>query len=982
MEKQYWQSLEEYQQLNDDSILESKKPQPEFSVEGLDESEIKGQSSRRDFLKMLGFSVGTVALVSSCQMPVRKAIPLLNQPEDLTPGVPNFYASSFFDGTDYCSILVKTRENRPIKIEGNEMSEISMGGTSARVQASVLNLYDDARLKNPWEGKRESDWESVDREIMIALDGHRQRSRKVVLLTSTVISPSTKGLIAEFIEKYPNVEWVQYDAVSYSAMRKANEMNFKKEVIPSYHFDKANVIVSFNADFLGNWLLPVTYTRQFSSGRQLTNGKTNMNRLYQYESRMSLTGSNADYRMGIRPSEEAAVLLNLYNEIARNAGATTYNAPSVNVDVKKAAKDLLANKGKSIVVSGTNDLGIQLIVNAINHLLDNYGKTIDLNRPMHLRQGKEEEMANLVKEMNEGRIHGLLVHNVNPAYDYHDSQAFISGMGKVVLKVSFAETMDETASMCNFVCSGHNYLESWDDNEPIMGSYSFTQPTIRPIFNTRQFQDNLLKWAEIPGDYSTYIEAHWKKMMGEHEDVMGNFGQFWNNFKHDGAMHHTIEAADQPAFESQALSAGSVRNDGVELVLYEKIAMGNGKYANNPWLQEMPDPITTATWDNYLCVPVAYAEEMGLQYEDVVRINGEFELPVLIQPGQPSGTVSIALGYGRTAAGKAGNGVGQNAYHLMNMRDGFADVSGTVVSIEKVGGKTYPLATTQTHHSMEGRALARETTLPEYLVDPASGNAQHKLDEEHNVTLYQKIDFDGIHWGMTIDLTSCTGCGNCIVACQAENNVPVIGKDQIRKRRVMHWLRLDRYYSADAENPDVYHMPVMCQHCDNAPCENVCPVAATNHSGEGLNQMAYNRCIGTRYCVNNCPYKVRRFNWYEFVNNNKFDYNMNSDLGKMVLNPDVTVRQRGVVEKCSLCAQRLQAAKLTAKVENRPLVDGDVKTACSQSCPTGAIQFGNLKDENSVVSLNNKEERMYHLLEHLHTLPSTSYLTMVRNRDA
>jgi molybdopterin-containing oxidoreductase family iron-sulfur binding subunit len=420
----------------------------------------------------------------------------------------------------------------------------------------------------------------------------------------------------------------------------------------------------------------------------------------------------------------------------------------------------------------------------------------------------------------------------------------------------------------------------------------------------------------------------------------------------------------------------------VELVLYEKIAMGNGKYANNPWLQEMPDPITTATWDNYLCVPVAYAEEMGLQYEDVVRINGEFELPVLIQPGQPSGTVSIALGYGRTAAGKAGNGVGQNAYHLMNMRDGFADVSGTVVSIEKVGGKTYPLATTQTHHSMEGRALARETTLPEYLVDPASGNAQHKLDEEHNVTLYQKIDFDGIHWGMTIDLTSCTGCGNCIVACQAENNVPVIGKDQIRKRRVMHWLRLDRYYSADAENPDVYHMPVMCQHCDNAPCENVCPVAATNHSGEGLNQMAYNRCIGTRYCVNNCPYKVRRFNWYEFVNNNKFDYNMNSDLGKMVLNPDVTVRQRGVVEKCSLCAQRLQAAKLTAKVENRPLVDGDVKTACSQSCPTGAIQFGNLKDENSVVSLNNKEERMYHLLEHLHTLPSTSYLTMVRNRDA
>jgi molybdopterin-containing oxidoreductase family iron-sulfur binding subunit len=981
MEKQYWQSLEEYSELNESSVLESKKPLPEFSVEGLDESEIKGTSSRRDFLKMLGFSVGTVALVSSCQMPVRKAIPLLNQPEDLIPGVPNYYASTFFDGNDYCSILVKTRENRPIKIEGNEMSELTGGGTSARVQASVLNLYDDARLKNPWKGEAESDWKSVDHEIMIALKGHAPRNRKVVLLTSTIISPTTKELIKEFIDTYPNVEWIQYDAVSYSAIRKANEMNFGKAVIPFYNFDKANVIVSFNADFLGNWIMPVTFTKQFSSRRKLLNGNTDMNRLYQFESRMSITGSKADYRTAMKPSEESAALLKLYNAVAIAVGGQTYSAPPTSVDIKKAANDLLQNKGKSLVVSGTNDPGIQFIVNAINQLLGNYGTTLDLTRPINLKQGMDEDMDRLVSEMNAGNVHGLLVHGVNPIYDYHDPKAFETGMKKVGLRVSFAETRDETAKMCSFICTSNNYLESWDDSEPVHGSFSFTQPAIRPIFNTRQFQDSLITWIGLSVDYSTYMEEYWKAMLDQHDEDISNFSGFWNKFKHDGVVHHTFDKTEQPAFSAQPLKASAGKSEGIEVVLYEKAAIGTGKYTNNPWLLEMPDPISTATWDNYVCVPVALAEQMELKHEDVVKVNGEFDLPVLIQPGQPAGTVAIALGYGRTEAGKAGNGVGRNVFHLMHVNGGFADVSGTTVTIEKTGAH-YPLATTQTHHSMEGRALARETILPDYKKNPGSGNEQHKLDEEHNVTLYSKIDFDGIHWGMTIDLNSCTGCGNCIIACQAENNVPVIGKDQIRKRRVMHWLRLDRYYSDDPENPDVYHMPVMCQHCDNAPCENVCPVAATNHSGEGLNQMAYNRCIGTRYCINNCPYKVRRFNWYEYVNNNKFDYNMNSDLGKMVLNPDVTVRQRGVVEKCSLCAQRLQEAKLTAKVENRALVDGEVQTACSQSCPTGAIQFGNLKDENSVVSQTNKEERMYHLLEHLHTLPSTSYLTMVRNRDA
>jgi len=974
MEKKYWQSIEEHLEVKKASNNENNKPQPEFSIEGLDESEIKGKSSRRDFLKTLGFSVSAVALVSSCQMPVRKAIPLLNQPEHLTPGVPNFYASTFFDGNDYCSILVKTRESRPIKIEGNDMSPVSQGGTSAKVQASVLNLYDDARLKNPVKVKVDSDWATIDKEIMDNLESLSLSGKKVVLLTSTIISPTTKKLIGEFITKYPNVEWVSYDAVSYEAIRKAHKMNFGEAIIPSYSIEKAKIVVGFNADYLGTWLDPVSFSKQYSKNRKLFKGNTDMSRLYQYESNLSLTGSNADYRFGIKPSQEATVLLNLYNEVAKATGMSTYNAPASPVDVKQAAKDLLKNKGKSLVISGTNNINIQLIVNAINNALGNYGQTLDLNHPLNLKQGNETAMANAVKEMNAGKVHGLMVYNVNPAYDYFDSKAFTSGMEKVKFKVSFADTRDETAELCNFIAPDNNFLESWNDAEVKVGEMSIQQPTINPIFNTRQFQDSLMKWAGISGIFREYLEENWKTILTSE----GNFTNNWNKTKHDGVFSYQVDNVEY-SFTEQSLSASKAGN-AIELALYEKISMGNGKYSNNPWLQEMPDPITTATWDNYITVPVKYAQENGLKFEDVVKVNGNIELPVIVQPGQAEGTIGIALGFGRTAAGKAGNGVGQNVFGLAN-KNGNISLLGKEVTLEKTG-KTYPLAVTQIHHTMEGRAIARETILPEYKKNPNSGNEQHLIDEKNNATLYGKIDFDGIQWGMTIDLSTCTGCSNCVIACQSENNVAVIGKEQVKNRRIMHWMRIDRYYSAEEANPDVYHMPVMCQHCDNAPCENVCPVAATNHSNEGLNQMAYNRCIGTRYCINNCPYKVRRFNWFEFSNNNQFDYNMNSELGKMVLNPDVIVRQRGVVEKCSLCVQRLQDKKLTAKMENRELRDGEVQTACSQSCPTDAITFGNLLDENSQVSQNVKEDRMYHLLEQLHTLPSTSYLTKVKNREA
>ncbi len=972
MEKLYWQSLENFKEQESKAVTDNEKSTPEFSIEGLDESEIKGKSSRRDFLKLLGFSVSAVALVSSCQMPVRKAIPLLNQPEDFIPGVSNYYASTFFDGNDYCSILVKTRENRPIKIEGNELSPLTKGGTSARVQASVLNLYDDARLRNPYIGGKESDWETIDNEVTSRLSKLSQSGKKVVLLTSTIISPATTKLLREFIDTYPNIEWVTYDPISFAAMREANKLNFGKSVIPSYSFDKANIIAGFNADYLGNWLLPVTFSKQYSSNRKLNKEHQQMSRSYQFESRMSLTGANADYRYGMRPSEEATVLLNLYNEIAKATGKKTFVAPASPVDISKVATDLLKNKSNSIVVSGTDNLNIQLIVNSINSALGNYGNTIDVNTPVYLKQGNDYAMSNLVNEMNSGSVGGILIHNTNPAYDYVAASDFISGMQKVDTRISFSEIMDETASECEFVCSNNNFLESWNDAEPVKGFLSIAQPTIRPIFSTRQFQDSLLTWMGNNDDFSTYLETYWKGMLSKDKISSGNLNQNWNKVKHDGVYQIKYDITDQPKFIPQALTAQKSDFTGLELTLYEKISIGNGKYANNPWLQEMPDPITTATWDNYLCISPSYAEENDLHLEDVVLVNNEFEIPVLVQPGQPKGTAAIAVGYGRTLAGKAGDNVGQNAFKLRNT---------TELTIEKISGKKFPLALTQMHHDMEERPIVRETTFANYSKDPASGNELHKYDEEHNVTLYNKINYDGFQWSLSVDLSSCTGCGNCVIACQSENNVAVIGKEQVKNRRIMHWMRIDRYYSRDEENPEVFHMPVMCQHCNNAPCENVCPVAATSHSNEGLNQMTYNRCIGTRYCINNCPYKVRRFNWFEFVNNNEFDYNMNSELGKLVLNPDVIVRQRGVVEKCSMCIQRIQEGKLVAKIENRALRDGEIKMACQQTCPTDAIQFGNMLEKDSKVKEANDNPRMYHLLEGLHTLPSVSYLTRVRNNE-
>ncbi len=976
--KKYWKSLEEYNSLKSQKEV-TREPEPEFSVEGLSDEEIKGKANRRDFLKMLGFTVGYATLATSCEMPVRKAIPFLNKPEDVTPGVARFYASTYYDGNDYCSVLVKTREGRPIKIEGNELSEVTKGGTSSRVQASVLNLYDSGRLKHPLMNGQKARWEEVDQEIKGKLENIAGTGKEIVLLTSSVISPSTKNIFNEFKVKYPTTKWVTYDAISSAAILKANKKSFNKEIIPDYRFDKADLIVSFNADFLGNWLNSIDYINGYTSKRNLEDSNT-MSRHIQLESFMSLTGCNADERLPVKPSEEKIILLNIYNAIAAHLGEQTYTVEPSPINIYTIAEELLANQGKSLVISGTNNIDTQLIVNGINHLLNNYGNTIDLNTPLYLKQAGDDEMEALVKELEGDKIGALLIYNCNPAYDYYNAGKFIRGLKNRELTVSFSDYTDETSQHVQFVCPDNNYLESWIDAEPKSGYYSLGQPTIPKLFDTRQFQESLLTWIGMEPDYYANIKAYWEENIFPDQSTHLSFASFWNQCLHDGVFNNKKAIEPQPSFNESELN-GSIKkpNGEFELLLFENMAIGNGKHANNPWLQELPDPISKITWDNFIAVSPADASSKGWKNEDVLKINDKIKLPVLVQPGQTAGVISIAMGYGRTGAGKVGDGVGENVFPLINFSDNTIQYNSSV-DLSETGG-TYPLALTQTHNSMEGRDLVRETTFKDWKENPKSGNKMHDYHEERHVTLYSKPDFPNFHWGLAINLNSCIGCSACAIACQAENNVAVIGKEEVKRRRIMHWIRIDRYYTDDAENPEVYHQPVMCQQCDNAPCENVCPVAATPHSDEGLNMMAYNRCIGTRYCMNNCPYRVRRFNWYKYSNNEKFPYNMDNELGKMVLNPDVVVRSRGVVEKCSFCSQRIQEKKLEAKMENRKLKDGDIKMACEQACPANAIVFGNLNDKESRVSKAYANDRNYHLLEEIHTLPSVGYLTKVRNKE-
>ncbi len=1028
---------------------------------GNDEVVEETQASRRDFLKYVGFGLGAATIAASCDTPVKRAIPYVVKPDSIVPGVASYYASSFFDGSDYCAVLVKTREGRPIKIEGNSFSSITKGGTSARAQASVLSLYDTSRIQGPGtiaDGKvAVTNWADVDKAIGAKLSA----GSNIRIVTNTNISPSTKRAMADFTAKYPNAKVVTYDPVSSSALLQANAADFGRQAVPSYHFDKADVIVSFGADFLGTWISPVEFTKDYSTNRVIKNAKNaKMSHHVQVEGHMSLTGSNADNRILIQPSEMGAAITALASALGLGVSGPALNAKAKTAIAKTAAK-LKAARGKALVISGSNNVGEQMLVNAINNTLGSYGSTITWNRASKQRQGIDSNIQALIRDMNSGSVDAVFVMDgANPAFDIPNADKFATGMAKVKTSVFFGGTMNETGALCQMAAPTNHYLESWGDLEPKQGVFSLVQPTIQQLFDTRQAEVTLLRWAASANlntaseqAYFEYVKQTWKNTVFAGQSKFATFNMFWDSALHDGVFE-TAAAGGATVYNGNASAAAAKVSKpsgaALEVSFYETVNVGTGQHLNNPWLTEMPDPVARTVWGNYIGIPVSWDGSNNMQaivggtnlnpdevygYADLVNVTANAQVAEGVacvrQFGLPQNVVSMALGYGRTVIGQAGKNTGWNVYPMMSTdSDGNTQYYAEVTGVEKVGtDKTFPAV--QYHHTMgvkaedpnsgetinvgektsmtvgsgyQGGIVDRSIIFQANLSEVGAlaekiGEFRKEANHLNDQTLYpfeeysEKIYSQGHHWGMHVDLNACTGCGACQVACVAENNVPMVGRDEVARHHEMTWLRIDRYYYGDFENPNVVYQPMMCQHCDNAPCENVCPVAATNHSSEGLNQMTYNRCIGTRYCANNCPYKVRRFNWLDYTTADLFpanEANFNDEDGlpygadnltRMVLNPDVTVRSRGVIEKCSFCVQRIQEGKLTAKREQRGLRDGEVKTACQTACPTGAITFGDMNNKKSALMQNVDGDLNYRVLEEINTQSSVYYSAKVVNRD-
>ncbi|WP_179009082.1 TAT-variant-translocated molybdopterin oxidoreductase [Winogradskyella forsetii] len=1082
--KKYWKSVEE---LNENSSIVEALQQNEF-VETIPTDEFLGDketlesssTTRRDFLKYVGFSTAAASL-AACEGPVIKSIPYINQPTEIIPGVANYYATTIADGYDFASVLVKTREGRPIKIEHNSDSKTS-GMANARVNASVLGLYDNLRVKSPMKGDSRISWETFMSETTSKLNG--LNGKAIVLLTQSMPSPSTDKLIAEFKSKFVNVSHVAYDAVSESASLDAYQAKYGTRGMANYDFSKAKTIVSIGADFLGDWQ-GGNFSGGYAINRIPENGK--MSRHIQFESNMSLTGANADKRVPLTPSEQKLALAELYSAVTGNSSGGAKLPEGIDAAIKSAAKELSLAGSNAVVVTGIQDVNAQTTVLEINSFLRS--KAFDPSTTIKTRQGSDKAVMQLVADMKAGNVGAIIMNGVNPMYTLPNASDFKEGLAKTELSVAFSMKQDETSTDCQYIAATPHNLESWGDFEFKSGHYSMMQPTIRPLFDTKQFQEVLMAWTGATGTYRDYLKSVWtqsvlngasfNKAVQDGVFVTGSAGNSSNGSSttietsstelndkkdrtfvggviHDVAVGVGIKDEDKDEYTTTTTSttvnntsgntdvasvltggaaaralAKTASANGMELSLYTKTGMGDGQQANNPWLQEFPDPITRTTWDNYLTISKADAERLklenwheangGLNSSYVnVTVNGVTveNVPVIIQPGQAKGSAGLAFGFGRTSkALKAEMKTGVNAYPLYQNFNAIQNVS-----IEKVVGE-HEFACVQLHNTLMGRGdIIKETSLEifntyKYNDHKHGWNKTPQVSLNHietpvtspDVDLWDEFDRSvGHHFNLSIDLNACTGCGACVIACHAENNVPVVGKTEMRRSRDMHWLRIDRYYSSEdtfegddekkenisglgsslsefgemehpADNPQVAFQPVMCQHCNHAPCETVCPVAATAHGRQGQNHMAYNRCVGTRYCANNCPYKVRRFNWFLYNKNDEFDYYMNDDLGRMVLNPDVTVRSRGVMEKCSMCIQKTQKTILDAKRDGRLVKDGEFQTACSAACGNGAMVFGDINDKDSKIAELKEDDRMYHLLESVGTKPNVIYQTKVRN---
>ena len=969
--RRYWRSLEEIAETDEfRKLLEDEFP------EGA--SEWHDPVGRRRFLQLMGASLGLAGLGACTRQPDEKILPFARTPEALVPGKPLYYATALSRGGYATGILVESHMGRPTKIEGNPRHPASLGATDAITQASILTLYDPDRSQVPMHLGQISRWFRFLGDLTLQMEAQRLTGGAGLrVLTPTVTSPTLADQLLQMQERFPQSRWHQYEPFGREAARQGAQLAFGEPVHAHYRFDQADVIVSLDADFLSQGPGSVRHARDFISRRRAEAADTAMNRLYVAEGMPSNTGSMADHRLRVPAGQVEEIALGIAGDLGISTGraARLGDDPARREWVAAVARDLQQHRGRSIVIPGDEQPpAVHALAHAINHALGNIGNGVIITEPVEARpESQRESLAELVQAMDAGEVEVLLILEGNPVFDAPADLNFEAALSRVNFRAHLSLYDDETSRLCHWHIPSLHPLEYWSDARAFDGSVSIVQPLIAPLYAGKSPHDLLsavLASPEAPSH--DLVREYWRQRM------QGDFEAVWNQALHDGIVPGTAavpgsvtvrsdfaEALAEQAAEPLAAGAGTL-----EISFRPDPAIWDGCYANNGWLQELPKPITTLTWDNAVMISPATAEHLSLANEQVVELRlGERSIagPVWIVPGHADGAATITLGYGRQRSGRVAAGAGFNAYPLRTT-DAFWSAGG--VQVTNTGARRR-LAATQQHHSMEGRHLVRSGTIEQF-----RGNPDFVREMDHgptaDISLYPGFEYNGYAWGMAVDLNSCIGCNACTAACTAENNVPVVGKEQVLAGREMHWIRVDRYYEGSLDDPALHSQPVMCMHCENAPCEPVCPVGATTHSSEGLNEMVYNRCVGTRYCSNNCPYKVRRFNFLQYVDDT-------TESLKLMRNPDVTVRMRGIMEKCTYCVQRINAARITSEKEGRKIRDGEITTACQQVCPAQAIVFGDINDPSSRVSKLKAEQRNYGILADLNTRPRTTYLARLRN---
>ena len=1010
--KAYWRSLEEAAETDKFKDFLHREF-PEGAAEWTD------SEGRRHFLKIMGASMALAGLSGCTTEPGEEIVPYVEQPEKIVPGEPLFYATAFPLGGYGHGVLAESHTGRPTKVEGNPDHPASMGATNAIMQASVLDLYDPDRSTNVMNRGTVSTWDDFARAMDRDLDQLRQtQGDGLRLLTGTVTSPTLTSQLQGLLEQMPQARWYQFDPTSRRTVHEGVGARLGRSGEPLYHFEEAEVIFSIGSDFMLMMPGSVRYAREFAERRRVRLEETAMNRLFAVESTPTITGAMADHRLPLPPRRLHAFVQSAAHELGV--------APEPEVDLSALEEtwkealvaDLRENSGSCLVVPGeAHPPAIQELAHAMNEALGNVGQTVEYIAPVEARpENPDDPLENLVREIEAGKVDTLLMLGGNPVYTAPQDIDFVQALDQVPQSVHLSKYVDETSYRSTWHIPRTHYMETWSDVRAFDGTASIIQPLIKPLYDACHSAHEVLSVFTEGAMQTSYdiVTTYWRERYDGGED----FALFWQRALHDGVVPgtghleglapHAIPGlvemgepregtapedtsrvdvelapadttrADLPTQQPDTGAAEPApvttppapEEDELEIIFKPSPMLRGGEFANNAWLQEAPKPITKLSWDNAALMSPSTAGRLALENQDVVDMQyrgSSVRAAVWIVPGHADDCVTAYLGYGRERAGRVGDGVGFNAYKL---RTSDRPWGGPGLTIQKIEDEEYSLATTQSHHSMEGRELVREGTIGKFRDNPDFATEGGPINLP---SLYEEYEYDGYKWGMVIDANVCIGCQACVVACQSENNIPVVGKEEVRKGREMHWIRIDRYYKGDLDNPDAFFQPVPCMHCEKAPCEVVCPVYATVHDEEGLNVMVYNRCIGTRYCSNNCPYKVRRFNFFQYS-----EWEDPESL-KGQRNPDVTVRSRGVMEKCTYCIQRISAARIQAKKEQREIRDGEILTACQQACPTQAIVFGDLNDETARVKHLEEEPHNYALLEELGTRPRTTYLAHLQN---